>query len=114
MRTTAVRLALGIVVITLPLLIARFLFANGLNDAALTFFGIFIGVGGIAMLLLRGSVPVTRMLLPAAGDVFASFALLNVIPVSHSTGLLVMSIANIIFLVNEQRRRRLDSSAGTA
>jgi hypothetical protein len=79
----------------------------------MTFLGAVMMLCGVAMLVLRGSVPATRMLFPVLADLFAGLALLKVIPVDVSIAILVMSLVNIVFLVNERRFRSKGFPTGT-
>ncbi len=114
MRSTAGRLALLVVLLAVPLLLARYLYTSGRATEATMFLGAVVLLCGIAMFLLRGSVPATRMLFPTLADIFCGLAMLNLIPVSVSTGITVMSLVNIAFLVNERRLRPKGLPTGTA
>jgi len=114
MRSTAGRLALLVLLLAVPLVVAQYLFTSGLTTEALTFLGVVILICGIAMFLLRGAVPATRTIFPTLADIFGGLAILGLIPVSVSTGILVMSAVNIAFLVNERRLRPKGLPTGTA
>ena len=114
MRPTASRLALLIIVLAVPLVLGQYLYTNGLATEAVKFLGVVFIVGGIAMFLLRGVVPARRMIFPTLADVFGGLAILGLIPVSPSTGILAMSLVNIAFLVNERRYRPKGLQTGTA